>query len=279
MSEERILVNIEDGVAEIRLNRPEKRNALDGEQARAVVMAGISLQERSDIRAMVLSGEGESFCAGLDFSRFSQMQDRSPGSRQGASRQDPLKVRELPSPGQMVGMVWKQIPVPVIAAVHGAAYGGGLQLALGADIRLAHPNSQLSVREIHWGLVPDMSLTQTLRDLVRMDVAKELMYSGRVVEAEEALQLGLVTRICQDPRAEALAMARLIANRSPEAVRAAKHLVENSWHADADTGLRLELDMQRTVMGKDNMKEAIRANFEKRPPRFADVPDGYQPVP
>jgi enoyl-CoA hydratase/carnithine racemase len=162
------------------------------------------------------------------------------------------------------------MPVPVICALHGVAFGGGLQVALGADIRLAAPNARLSVMEIKWGLVPDMSLTQTLRDLVRLDVAKELTFTGRIVGAEEARELGLVTRVVDEPLALALEMAREIAGKSPDAIRYGKKLLEESWHADPATGLGLEASLQSELIGSPNQLEAVKANFEERPPKFAD---------
>lgn len=265
--DERVTIVEVDGVADVRLNRPDKHNALDAAMFQAIVEAGRALVLRKEVRAVVLSGEGPSFCAGLDFQSFAAMQS---GGRSGAARlfeADPASPANF---AQEVAYVWKRVPVPVIAALHGVAYGGGLQLALAADVRLAHPGTRMSVMEIKWGLVPDMSGTQTLRDLVRLDVAKELTFSGRVVGAEEALKLGLVTRVCDDPRSEALALAREIAKKSPDAVRAAKKLLEGAWRADAKTGLALEASLQRSLIGTPNQLEAVAANFEKRDPRFRD---------
>ncbi len=158
----------------------------------------------------------------------------------------------------------------MIAAIHGVAYGGGCQIALGADIRIAAPDAKLSVMEIKWGLIPDMSITQTLRDIVPLDVAKELTFTGRVLSGEEARELGLVTRVAEDPLAAAMALAEEIAAKSPDAVRAAKRLFEDSWHADARTGLEMEAGMQSKLIGSHNQIEAVNANFEKRAPVFED---------
>jgi enoyl-CoA hydratase/carnithine racemase len=162
------------------------------------------------------------------------------------------------------------VPVPVIAAVHGVAFGGGLQLALGADIRLAGRDAKFSVMEIKWGLVPDMSGTQTLRDLVRLDVAKELTYTGRVVEAEEAAELGLVTRVCDDPVAAAFELAAGIAGKSPDAIAAGKKLLDDAWHGGTAEGFDLEASLQKKIIGQENQIEAVMANFENRPPDFKD---------
>jgi enoyl-CoA hydratase/carnithine racemase len=171
---------------------------------------------------------------------------------------------------QRPALVWKYLPVPVIAALHGVAYGAGAQVALGADIRIAAPDLKLSIMEIKWGLVPDMSITQTLRDILPMDVAKQLTFTGQILSGPEAQKLGLVTQIADDPHAEAMSMAREIAGKSPEAIRAAKQLFETAWHADAKTGLELEAELQAGLIGSANQREAIAANFAKRAPEFHD---------
>jgi len=171
---------------------------------------------------------------------------------------------------QRSAYVWKTLPVPVIAAVHGVAFGGGFQIALGADLRIARPDARFSIMEIQWGLVPDVALTQTVRDVLRLDVAKELVWTGRVVEGSEALALGLVTRLAEDPLAAALELAREIAGRSPDAIRAGKRLLEQAWHADPATGLALEARLQGGLIGKPNQVEAVKARFEKRAGRFQD---------
>jgi enoyl-CoA hydratase/carnithine racemase len=268
---QRVSTTVVDRVAHVRLERPEKHNALDREMFTAIVEAGTALRRPDGVRAVVLSGSGPSFCAGLDFQSFGAMTQREPGSRPSATRELTAHLTDTPAnQAQQVGYVWKQVPVPVIAALHGVAYGGGLQLALGADIRIAHPDARLSVMEIKWGLIPDMSGTQTLRDLVRLDVAKELTWSGRVVGAKEALELGLVTRVHEDPLGEAMALAKAIAGRSPHAIRAGKELLEKAWHADPKTGLGLEEKLQLSLIGSPNQSEAVRANFEKRDPVFED---------
>lgn len=263
-------INIEDGVADVRLNRPDKYNALSPEMFSAIVAAGEQVAKDPSVRAVVLSGNGKGFCAGLDFSSFQGMGDGSRKNKQegpGLARTDDSRPENH---AQRPAYVWKQLSVPVIAAVHGVAFGGGLQVALGADIRLATPDAKLSVMEIKWGLVPDMGLTQTIRDAVRLDVIKELTFTGRIVKGEEAAELGLVTRVCDDPLTEALAMAREIAGKNPDAIRASKKLLEESWHADPHTGLGLEASLQTALIGSPNQVEAVKANFENRAPKFAD---------
>lgn len=266
-----VLVDIKDYVAHVRLNRPDKYNALSPEMFEAIINAGKALSEDKSIRAVVLSGEGRGFCAGLDFQRFMEMQsqENSEGKEVGTNLFGG-DSETIANRAQLVAYIWKQMPVPVIAALHGVSYGGGLQIALGADIRLASLDATFSIMEIKWGLVPDMSGTQTLRDLLRLDVAKELAFTGRIVDAKEAAELGLITRICDDPLAEAKALATEIAGKSPTALSACKHLFETAWHGSSENGLKLEEKLQRLMIGSHNNVEAVMANFEKRPPNYKD---------
>jgi enoyl-CoA hydratase/carnithine racemase len=259
-----VKVEIRDHVAFVRLNRPEKYNALSLDMFEAIIEAGEAVRADTSIRSVVLSGEGRGFCAGLDFESFMKMGsgDRKPLDLLSRTEDNPANY------AQRTGYVWKQVPVPVIAALHGVSYGGGLQIALGADIRLASADARFSIMEIKWGLIPDMSATQTLKDLVRLDVAKELTFTGRIVEAEEALRLGLITQICENPLAEAERMAREIAGKSPDAIAAGKQLWEKTGSLDVEEGLKLEESLQRTLIGGHNQLEAVKANFEKRPPVF-----------
>ncbi|MEQ8692279.1 MAG: crotonase/enoyl-CoA hydratase family protein [Pseudomonadales bacterium] len=270
-----VTIDMVDGVADVRLNRPEKYNALSPAMFQAIIAAGEELSANKSLRAVVLSGNGPGFCAGLDMATMGGLGDGGGGSdgsdESGSSEESLLARDERPENfAQRPAMVWKRMPVPVIAALHGVAYGGGAQIALGADIRLAAPDTKLSIMEIKWGLIPDMSISQTLRDIVPLDVAKELTFTGRILSGEEAQVLGLVTRVVDDPRSEALALAREIAGKSPDAVRASKQLLETVWHADERTGLELESSLQIALIGSDNQVEAVKANFEKRPPNFND---------
>ena len=266
MSEDLVTVEMNDGMADVRLNRPEKYNALSPQMFQAIVAMGERLGEDRRVRAVVLSGNGPGFCAGLDMESMAGL-----GQSSGDSGATLLARDERPENfAQRPAMVWKRLPVPVIAALHGVAYGGGAQIALGADIRIAAPDLKMSIMELKWGLIPDMSITQTLRDVVPLDVAKSLTYTAKIVNGEEALRLGLVTELAEDPREAALAMAREIAGRSPDAVRAAKTLLDTAWHADERTGLELEAALQVSLIGKANQVEAVSANFEKRAPEFGD---------
>jgi enoyl-CoA hydratase/carnithine racemase len=270
----KVIVEKNGPVKTVWMNRPEKRNALDGAMFAGLRDAGEQLKSMPEVRVVVLSGEGESFCAGLDFSSFNAM---ASGERTAAPKDAPAE--EAPSNlmpsgvthlGQQVAWVWQEVPVPVIAAVHGHALGGGIQIALGADIRIVHPDAQLSVREVHWGLVPDMTGTLTLSRLVRPDVAKELTFTARVLSGSEALTLGLATRLSDSPREDALAMAAEIAARSPEAVRGAKALFNRLFGAGAAEQLAEERRVIGSLIGSPNQVESITANFERRPPVFTD---------
>ncbi len=267
MSDELVTIDMQDGVADVRLNRAEKYNALSPEMFQAIVDAGEQLATARELRAVVLSGNGKGFCAGLDMTSMAGLAEGGSGSGGGgllARDERPENFAQRPA------MVWKRLPVPVIAALHGVVYGGGAQIALGADIRIASPDVKLSVMEIKWGLIPDMSLSQTLRDLVPLDVAKELTFTGRILSGAEAQALGLVTRVEEDPLAQALALAQEIAGKSPDAIRAGKRLLETVWHADERTGLELEASLQLSLIGQPNQVEAVNANFEKRAPAFRD---------
>jgi enoyl-CoA hydratase/carnithine racemase len=264
----RVSVTVTGGVADVRLNRPEKRNAIDPAMFAALVTTGERLKARPGLRAVVLSGEGPDFCAGLDFGSFQAMRD---GERLSATAQLPPADGPARAAGQRAAYVWAEIPVPVIAAVRGNALGGGLQITLGADIRIVAPDARLSVFEVAWGLIPDMTGTQLLPELVGRDVAKELTYTARVVSGEEAVRIGLATRTDPDPLAAALALAQEIAGRSPHAVRAAKRLLDLAGRTDLASGFAAEQDEIRALIGSPNQAEAVTARFEKRAPVFGDA--------
>jgi len=269
MSSDLVTIDVSNGIADVRLNREEKYNALSQDMFDAIIEAGQSLATADDVSAVVLSGNGRGFCAGLDMASFASMSD---GSRKSQSGTDALLAKN-DSPenrAQRPALVWKRLPMPVIASLHGVVFGGGCQIALGADIRIAAPDIKMSIMEIKWGLIPDMSLTQTLRDLMPMDLAKELTFTGRILNGEQALEAGLVTHVSDDPHAHAMELAREIAAKSPDAVRSAKALFEAAWHADERTGLELEASLQEALIGTPNQVEAIKANFEKRAPAFSN---------
>jgi enoyl-CoA hydratase/carnithine racemase len=266
---DRVIVTIEDGIADVRFNRADKRNALDGEQFAAIEQAGEQLKSAEGVRAVVLSGEGESFCAGLDFAMFSGMAGAErPADR--AGNPGDIPDGRITHRGQQICWVWQELPMPVIAAVHGHALGGGFQIAMGADIRIAHPETKWSVREVHWGLVPDMTGTFMLNRLVRSDIARELTYTARMVDGREAYELGLVTRLSDNPYDDAMALASEIAGRSPGAVRGSKALFNRMFAEGAAEQFAQERRLIGEQIGTPNQVEAIMSNMERRAPNFTD---------
>jgi enoyl-CoA hydratase/carnithine racemase len=262
MSADRVSVRVADGVAEVLLARPEKHNALDLEMFEAIRAAQREVAATPVVRVVVLRGDGPSFCSGLDLAAAAAGEldfDTLTGGREG-----PANLAQSTSYG------WRETPVPVIAAIHGACFGGGLQIALGADIRIAAPAARLSVMEVQLGLVPDMAITAALPRLLAEDVARELTYTARVVDGVEAARLGLITQVADDPAAAAAALARSIAARSPDAVRAAKRLFNEAWTASPEQGLRLETELMKGLLGSPNQAEAIRAALAGEAPSFTD---------
>lgn len=249
----RVRVSIDGGIADVRMARGEKHNGLDWPMFEALNGAVDELSADRDLRCVVLSGEGPSFCAGLDFKAF--MSGEGPSVEEGFARRE----GEEANFAQRVTYGWRTMPVPVIAALHGACFGGGLQLALAADVRIAAPNTRMSVMEIRYGLVPDMGLSQTIASLLRSDVARELAYTGRIVDAEEARELGLVTRIAEDAERAAQELAAEIAARSPDAIRAIKRLATEAWGTPPAEALALEAELQRGLIGSPGQLEAMGA--------------------
>ncbi len=306
---DRVSVTITDGVADVRLNRPDKLNALDPAMFEALIETGEALKADRSVRAVVLSGEGRGFCAGLDFGSFQAMAGADQGagasptagngedaqaSPTAGSGQAAQPAREsgdgaegddaqrrlgelgrrdegrITNRGQQAVYVWTEMPAPVIAAIHGVALGGGIQLALGADIRIVAPDAKMSVLEIRWGLVPDMTGTQMLPRLVGLDVAKELTLTGRMVSGEDAVRIGLATRLSEHPLEDALALARDIAAKSPQAVRGAKALLNLAGLVSLKEGFLAESHTIGGLIGSPNQVEAVMAYFEKRTPQFTD---------
>jgi enoyl-CoA hydratase/carnithine racemase len=263
---------LEGGIADVRLNRPDKVNALDGAMFQGIVDAGEALKGDRSVRVVVLSGEGRGFCAGLDFSSFQAMA----GGGGGGGGEPAADVSSgimatgdrITHLGQQAAWVWQELEVPVIAAIHGPALGGGIQVALGADLRIVAPDAKLSVLEARWGLIPDMTGTALLPKLVGLDVAKELTFTGRMVSGTEAVQLGLATRVAEDPRAAALELAAELVTKSPDALRHAKRLLNLSGTRPLAEQLRDEREAMASLIGSPNQVEATMAYFEQRAPRF-----------
>ena len=268
--EDRVSISISEGVADVRLVRADKMNALDQAMFEALVAATERLSKEKGVRAVVLSGEGRAFCAGLDMGRFAAMKEKGGNGIPGGENRDLTKRThgQANFPQQAV-WGWRQLPVPVIAAVHGVAFGGGFQLSLGADMRFLSADARMSIMEIKWGLVPDMAGTPILASLVRDDILRDLTYTGRIFSAQEAMTYGLATRICDDPRAAALEAAREIAGKSPDAIRAAKRLLNNLL-VDPGPALLAESIEQQKLIGSPNQTEAVRSNLEKRAAKYAD---------
>jgi enoyl-CoA hydratase/carnithine racemase len=265
MSEERVSIEIADHVAVVTLTRPDKHNALDAAMFQGIIGAAEEVADAPGVRAVVLHGDGPSFCSGLDVASF--MSGDSPMTIDDIlERTDGRRANFA----QRACTEWIDVPVPVIAAIHGNCFGGGLQIALGADIRIAAPDARMSVMEGKWGLVPDMGITSTLPRLVPIDVAKELTYTARIFSGEEAAALGVVTRVAADPLAAARELAAEIAQRSPDAVRSAKRLYDTAWNAPVEEGLVLESELQRALLGSPNQIAAVTAGMTKQPAEFAD---------
>jgi len=273
--ENRVLIDIQDHIAHVRLNRPDKMNALDDAMFEAINDAGEQLKSNRDIRAVVLSGEGRAFCAGLDMGNFANMASGKPNdaTAKSESATDNLgrlerRTHGLANRAQYTSWVWRELPVPVIAALHGVVFGGGCQISIGADMRFAAPGTKICIMEMRWGLVPDMGATPYLPHLLRDDVLRELTYTNRIIEAEEAQALGLVTRVIANPIEAALQTAAEIAARNPEAVRAAKRILNNAPFQSPQDILLAESREQDKLIGRPNQVEAVMANLEKRAPQF-----------
>lgn len=278
--DDRVTISVVDGIADVKMNRADKRNALDNAMFTSLNAAGEYLKKLDGLRIVVLSGDGASFCAGLDFSSFAQMAEAGAKANAADNKAD-NKAGEKPDMNagvmvdgrithmaQQVCWVWQEVPVPVIAAVHGHALGGGIQIALGADIRIVHPDTQLSVREVHWGLIPDMTGTLMLSRLVRPDIVKNLVFTARVFSGHEAHEMGIATQLSQNVHADAMTMAREIAGRSPEAVRGAKKLINLLANSGAAEQFAAERETIGRLIGTANQAEAVMSHFEKRPPNF-----------
>ncbi len=269
MINERISLNIKDGIANVVLSRSDKMNAIDKKMFEALVQAGEQIKVDKSIRVVVISGEGKAFCAGLDMSSFAGMLD--PSAQQNSIPIDLEKrTKGIANDVQYAVWVWREIEVPVIAAIHGAAVGGGFQIALAADMRYVAPKTRFSIMEIKWGLVPDMSSTQLMRHLASEDVVRELTYTGRIFEADEAKEFGFVTKVVDQPLEYAMQIAEQIAAKNPHAIRASKRIYNAANYLTQAEGLLMESEEQDKIIGKPNQIEAVMAEIQKRAPVFKD---------
>ncbi|PCJ45699.1 MAG: enoyl-CoA hydratase [Moraxellaceae bacterium] len=261
---DRVLFEIENQIAIVTLNRPEKYNALDVAMFEGLIDTAKRIQKNKKIRAVILKAKGDVFCAGLDITGI---------------KKNPLLIAKLlVKPGfsytnmvQEVAFCWRKLSVPVIAVVHGKCYGGGLQIALGADFRFATPDAEFSIMEIKWGLIPDMSASVTLRELLPIDLIKELTMTGRKFSGQQAKEWGLVSRATEAPFEEAMELANEIATRSPDAVAAAKQLFNDTWVADEKTALNLETSLQKKLLGRWNQIAAASKNLSKKPLKYGKL--------
>jgi enoyl-CoA hydratase/carnithine racemase len=258
----RIDISIENHVAEVMLNRPEKLNALDLKTFEALDEAARTLDGDKSVRAVVLHGVGENFCAGIDLSVLQGGIDDLGESLLSAVEGSPANRF------QRAAYAWRELPVPVICALQGVTFGGGFQIAMGADLRYAARDTQFSIMESKWGLIPDMAISTTLRHIVPPDLVKELAWTARVFDAKEALQIGVLTSIEEDPLAVARRVARECADKSPDAIRGIKRLVNEAWSRSEEDSLVLEAQLQLRLLGSGNQAEAVRANLETRKPNF-----------
>jgi len=265
---DRVTVTIADHIADVRLNRPDKLNALDPAMLEAIIAAGQRVRNEPGLRAVVLSGEGRGFCAGIDVGNFTAPPAADAGK--GAPRKLTDRSHGNANTFQEVAMTWRKCPVPVIAAVHGICYGGGLQIMSGADIRVVAPDARLAIMEMRWGLVPDMAGYALWPGYVRDDVLRELTYTNREFSGEEAGRNGFATIVDTDPHRRATAIAREIAGKNPDAIRAAKQLFETSSPLDTDAILIAESEAQQSVIRTPNQIEAVMAQMQKRAAAFQD---------
>ncbi len=271
---ERVTISVENHIADVRFNRPEKMNALDAEQIDAIVEAGEKLSAMEGIRAIVLSGEGKAFCAGLDMANFAA--SAAAASEDEGGDKSPLKhtlaERTFGNANkfQHIVLLWRKLKAPVIAAVHGPCIGGGLQFASAADIRVVAPDAKMSIMEMRWGLIPDMGSYTTWRSFVRDDVLRELTYTNRIFTGEEGKELGFVTHLSDDPHAKAMEIATEIAGKHPQAVQIAKALINKLPDMNEDEILIAESEGQDKVSRTPNQVEAVYAFMQKRAANFVD---------
>lgn len=262
---DRVAIELADnGVAHVRFVRADKMNALDPAMVDAMLEAGQTLSSTKGVRVVVLSGEGRAFCAGLDLGNFSNPSNSDARPLEERTHGNANKFQEI-------AYQWRRLGVPVIAAVHGVCFGGGLQIASGADIRVVHPQTRMSVMEMKWGLVPDMAGYALWRGLVRDDVLRELIYTNREFSGTEAQTLGFATYVEDEPLSKAMEIAKVIAGKNPHAIRAAKRLHDAMYDGQTDDILMMESTEQDQIMRTKNQVEAVMSSMQKRPAQFEEV--------
>lgn len=258
----RVSVEINNHIAIVKLNRPDKMNALDIPMFEGIIAAGEEVAADPSVRVVVLAGEGRSFCAGIDLGNFS--------NSNGSSKPLAERTHGIANMWQQAAWIWRALPVPVIAAVHGVAYGGGLQIMLGADIKYVTADTRLSVMEMKWGLIPDMAGTQLMYHSVRDDIIRELTYTNRVFSGEQAVAYGFCTHVSENPMEDALKLATEIASKSPTAIVKAKKLLNAAPYLSVEDGFMMESVEQDGVIMKKNQLEAVYSSMQKRAGNFED---------
>ncbi|MBM7365489.1 crotonase/enoyl-CoA hydratase family protein [Gordonia hydrophobica] len=255
--------DVRDQVAHVRLNRPEKHNGLTFDMIDDLARAADRVAKDRGVRAVILSGEGPSFCSGLDFA--------AAGKERGRMMRNMVPKRSSAANNfQAAGWAWRGVPVPVVAVIDGHCYGGGLQIALGADFRYSTPTADYSIMEAKWGLIPDMSLSASIAQLTTIDVAKRLSMTGETFSAPQALDWGLISEVHDDPYAAAEAFAELIKQRSPDAVGSSKILFENTWYNGSRLGFPVEQALQLRLLRGKNSAIARKAGLAKESPQFIE---------
>jgi enoyl-CoA hydratase/carnithine racemase len=252
----RILVEKKDHIAYVYMNRPEKHNGLDMPMFKEMVKASKEIRKDRNIRAVILSGNGPSFCAGLDFSYVS----KNPTFVPKVFLKLPWTRMNL---AQRIAHCWRDVPVPVISVIHGNCFGGGIQIALATDYRIAKEDANLSIMEMKWGLIPDMSAMVNISRLTRIDIAQELIMTGRQFSAKEAFEYGLISKLSDDPMKDAEELASTIAEKSPDAIAASKYLLKKTWKADTRIALLWERLVQFKLLGRKNNQIAVKNGLSK----------------
>ena len=258
-----VLYTVKDNIAFVKLNRPDKHNGLNLDLFHELIRTAKKIKKDNRIRAVILSGEGHSFCSGLDFKSVSKMPSMIPK----------LFIRwpwRKDNDFQRVALIWRDIPVPVISVIHGNCFGGGLQIALGTDFRYTKPDAKFSIMEMKWGLIPDMSLTATITTLCAYDIAQELTMTARTFTGDEAKEYGLVTKVCEDPMTDAIALAEILVTKSPDAIAATKALFKKTWKASERQSLRLERGIQMKLLARKNQRIALNNGLKKEDKPFLD---------
>ena len=274
MSEQRITYTIENGIADVKMVRTDKMNALDDAMINALIDTAAELEKHPEVRVVVLSGDGRAFCAGLDTSNFKRTAEGNGGSatvKHGGGLAD--RTHGIANRAQQIVWGWRNLHAPVIAAVHGIAFGGGFQLTLGADIRFVHPETKLSIMEAKWGLIPDMGGTPVMRAIASEDILRELSYTARIFSGEQAKEYGFATHVSESPYEDAMVLAREIAERSPSSVKRSKKMFNALFDATDAEALLTESVLQDEIIGKPNQVEAVKAGMEKRVGNFSDTSD------